>query len=225
MKMWRKRALAMALSLSLMLGCAVCASAADAEENRLCDLTVSDGYTLTLMDSDDNVVTSPTAEGSIYAGQKIGDYITLAGGEVRYDLDGSGTLDEGETVAGKFDIVDEDKEIIITTAGKSVTIKFIPDDIAAYTEIAITKKISVKGNGRPVTIVEYPTYGEIEPGAKLRTLTFTGGKVIDNETQEEVAIRMWRWKNQTTVVNESGYVRCGQYRPWLYRSVAQRVRL
>ena len=155
--------------------------------------------------TDDNVVTYPTAEGSIYAGQKIGDYITLAGGEVRYDLDGSGTLDEGETVAGKFDIVDEDKEIIITTAGKSVTIKFIPDDIAAYTEIAITKKISVKGNGRPVTIVEYPTYGEIEPGAKLRTLTFTGGKVIDNETQEEVAIRMWRWKNQTTVVNESGY--------------------
>lgn len=58
MKMWRKRALAMALSLSLMLGCAVCASAAEVEENRLCDLTVSDGYTLTLLDADDNVVTS-----------------------------------------------------------------------------------------------------------------------------------------------------------------------
>lgn len=156
--------------------------------------------------TDDNVVTYPTAEGSIYAGQKIGDYITLAGGEVRYDLDGSGTLDEGETVAGKFDIVDEDKEIIITTKGKSLTIKFIPDDIAAYTEIAITKKISVMGNGRPVTIVEYPTYGEIEPGAKLRTLTFTGGKAVDingNEVSGSYSVKVDAF---TAVGERSTYV-------------------
>lgn len=58
MKMWRKRALAVALSLSLMLGCMVCASAAGVDENRLCDLNVSDGYDLTLLDSAGNAVTS-----------------------------------------------------------------------------------------------------------------------------------------------------------------------
>lgn len=152
----------------------------------------------------ENVFTHPTLVGSIYAGQIIGDYISLTGGEVRYDADGSGTLDENETVAGKFEITQASKEAVMTPNDKEITIIFTPDDTETYTEITYSR-ISIPGAGRPITIVEYPTIEEIEPGAKLRTLKFTGGRIIDNETQQDVEVRTWRWKNQTATINESGY--------------------
>lgn len=155
-----------------------------------------------------NVVSYPTADGTIYAGHRVGDYITLKGGEVRYDADANGTLDADEVVPGTFEIIEEDANTIITTFGLIVTIKFVPTDTAAYSEIAIdmwSSCIVVSAAGRPVTITEYPNVPDIEPGARLSTITPTGGFVIDDETGNPVEIKAWTWNSSRTVVNESGY--------------------
>ncbi len=155
-----------------------------------------------------NVVSYPTADGTIYAGHRVGDYITLKGGEVRYDADANGTLDADEVVPGTFELIEEDANTIITMFGLIVTIKFVPTDTAAYSEIAIdmwSSCIVVSAVGRPVTITEYPNVPDIEPGARLSTITPTGGVVIDDETGNPVEIKAWQWKSSRTVVNESGY--------------------
>ncbi len=155
-----------------------------------------------------NVVSYPTAEGTIYAGQKFGDYITLKGGEVRYDANGNGTLDEDETVAGAFEIIEDDANATAGVTIKQLTIKFVPADTETYSEIAISKSssgISIQPLGRPVTIIEYPVADEVEAGTKLRNVKLTGGVIIDNETQEVVEVKTWRWKILTATVTESGY--------------------
>lgn len=169
MKMWRKRALAMALSLSLMLGCAVCASAADAEENRLCDLTVSGGYTLTLLDADDNVVTSVQEDVS---GTTKAVYKNVA--KLKLEFTGSATeqyvvfLLNGESkvpVYGNIRYIDQ------TTGSTSVEFMIYPDRLSEPGTYYVTLSDTADYNDSVAsfTVAEPPyTLGDVDMNDKIQ---------------------------------------------------------
>lgn len=62
MKRWMKRAAAMCLAVTMILGCCITASAAQEEPNRVYVENVKDGYTLTLLDAAGNPLTANPEE-------------------------------------------------------------------------------------------------------------------------------------------------------------------
>lgn len=62
MKRWMNQVLAISLSVTMVLGCCISASAADEDPNRVYGVTVEEGYTLTLLDAADNLITTTTSE-------------------------------------------------------------------------------------------------------------------------------------------------------------------
>lgn len=151
----------------------------------------------------DNITVYPTAEGSIYFGQKINEGVTLSGGEVQYD---------GAVVAGHFEFADPEFRPTGWASAYRPEMIFVPDDTNAYAtfDVAASKNttFAVK-KATPVLVDENdsPVATEVEPGAKLSTSILSGGQVKNPYYAEEpkALAGYWRWTTTSTVVSESGY--------------------
>lgn len=151
----------------------------------------------------DNITVYPTAEGSIYFGQKINEGVTLSGGEVQY---------EGAVVAGHFEFADPEFRPTGWASAYRPEMIFVPDDTNVYAsfDVAASKNttFTVK-KATPVLVDEndIPVASEVEAGANLSTSTLSGGQVKNPYYAEEpkALAGYWRWTKTSTVVNESGY--------------------
>ena len=147
-----------------------------------------------------NVTVWPTANGSIYYGQRISDGITLSGGEVQYD---------GNVVAGHFEFIDPE----INQTSVISSIRFIPDDMQKYSGFEILEcwdVILTINRTTPVFVDEndtLPVATEVEPGAKLSTSILSGALIMNPYYPEEpkALAAVWKWSKGSTIVNESGY--------------------
>ena len=147
-----------------------------------------------------NVTVWPTANGSIYYGQRISDGITLSGGEVQYD---------GNVVAGHFEFIDPE----INQTSVISSIRFIPDDMQKYSGFEILEcwdVILTINKTTPVFVDEndtLPVATEVEPGAKLSTSILSGALIMNPYYPEEpkALAAVWKWSKGSTIVNESGY--------------------
>lgn len=152
----------------------------------------------------DNLVTYPTAEGSIYFGQKINEGVTLTGGEVQYN---------GEVIPGHFEFVDPEYRHSTSSTGYRSDLIFVPDNTDLYTSFAIPKSKNVTfpiEKTTPAFVDENdtaPVTTEIESGAKLSTIPLSGAKVYNPYYPEETKALAaeWSWSSKSTVVTESGY--------------------
>ncbi len=160
----------------------------------------------------DNVTTWPIANGEIWFGQKVSDGITIAGGEVRYDINGDNTLSDDEIIPGRFDFVNPDYYPDDAYEADRASIKFIPDDEQSYTGFSVTRSKNVTYVVKAVTPVlidenNPPIASAVEPGARLSTSQITGGQMKNpyNEAESNVADTEWSWTSRRTVINQSGY--------------------
>lgn len=162
----------------------------------------------------DNITQWPTVtnkDGSepkiqLYAGQRFDEAWALKGGEVRYDANENGELEESEVVPGTFVFYDERA----LNGADYIQISFIPDDETAYTRIENVRDGNVMGSVGGVTyvvpeIVELPTATEVESGARLSKSTISGGKVIHPISGEEITYGTWAWTSTRTKITDSGY--------------------
>lgn len=150
-----------------------------------------------------NVTVWPTATGELYYGQKLGEYITLSGGEVQYN---------GVVVPGHFEHIDPDAIAECADNAYTADIKFVPDDTTAYkgfnklyskTTFTVHKTTPVFLDKENDPIIAT----EVEPGAMLSTSSLSGGKCINPYYPEEqkVLAKSWVWSNPNTIVNKSGF--------------------
>lgn len=170
-----------------------------------------------------NVTTFPVAEFihdyGAYVGMTVGDSVTLKGGEVRYDVNGDGTLADDEVVPGKFEIQDP-SYIPNMTGGTNmrVSFDFIPDDQSAYTGFNARNNRNVQylvQKTTPVPVDENdtePVATEVEAGSYLSASTLSGAQYKNpyNPSHEKILNASWVWDESVnsstqTVVNESGY--------------------
>lgn len=153
--------------------------------------------------STSNVTEWPTANGSIYFGQKISDGVTLSGGEVQCD---------GTTVAGHFEFIDS--ALVPTIPGtQRSNIKFVPDDETSYIGFEKSRSRDVTYDVLTVTPVfedeeNNPLVAtEVEAEAELSTSILSGGTVINpyNVDEPKILAATWGWESSSTIVHESGY--------------------
>lgn len=162
----------------------------------------------------DNITTWPTVtnlDGSLpleqaYGGQKFNDIWALSGGEVRYDANENGELEDSEVVPGTFVFYEER----ILGSNNFIKISFIPDDTTAYTTIEKVQNgadMTDTGEVIKVTpiITAFPTASEVEANARLSKSTLSGGEAIHPITGEIIDYGKWTWKSSSTKVTETGY--------------------
>ena len=152
----------------------------------------------------ENITAYPTAEGSIYFGQKINEGVALTGGEVQYD---------GAVVAGHFEFAEPEFRPTSWASAYRPIMIFVPDEADTYEsfEVPASKNTTFAvEKTTPVFVDEndtVPVTTEIEPGAKLSTITLSGAKVYNPYYPEEpkALAEEWVWSSKSTVVTESGY--------------------
>ena len=153
--------------------------------------------------SKSNVVTWPTVSGTCYFGQKIGDALTLEGGEVQYN---------GETVSGKFVFADPNKIPGSTGSKVRADLTFEPTNSDVYSGFSVSRsrdvtyavlagKLILADENNPPVVVD-----EVEAGTVLSSLQITGGQVVNAYNAEETnaLTASWSWSDPTAVVYESG---------------------
>ncbi len=154
----------------------------------------------------DNVTEWPTAVykdgGKLYLGQKDGDVVSWEGGKVEYN---------GTEIPGHFEFIDPDA--IQTLCGNvRANLKFIPDDLTAYTSFEATRLRNVTYTVSEIPIVFIDKVNdpliatEVEAGASLSTSVLSGGKVksLISENDPNLEGKTWKWTMPSTVVQESG---------------------
>jgi len=169
MKRMTKKILAFALSLSMLLGCAVCVSAAEAEEeNRLYNLQEVEGYTLTLLDADGKEVT-PAAD-DISGTQVAEVYANVAKLKLEFSGDASEQyvvflLNGGSEVPGTSNIRYIDQK------DGSTTVEFIiyPDQLTEEGEytIHIATRTSYKKVGSVTVAPPLYKLGDVNNDTKI----------------------------------------------------------
>ena len=85
--------------------------------------------------SKSNIITYPSVEGSCYYGQKIGEALTLIGGEVQYN---------GNTVEGKFVFTDPEKIPNSIGSGARADFDFVPENTEEYVGFSVSRSRDVK---------------------------------------------------------------------------------
>lgn len=153
--------------------------------------------------SKSNVVTWPTVNGTCYYGQKIGDALTLVGGEVQYN---------GATVPGEFVFTNPDKIDASAGSGVRADLTFKPSNISEYAEFSVSRsrdvkyavsygKLTLADASNPPVVID-----EVEVGTTLSTITISGGQVINahNALEEGALNAVWEWVTPSTIVYESG---------------------
>ena len=150
------------------------------------------------------------ADGSMYYGQKIMDYLALSGGVVTTD----GTKD-GEIIEGifEFDFPETLQYPTDISEAHSACIKFVPKDTTTYTgfSLSLTQKVTFKVSAVTLALVDesdVPRVEEaVEYNTQLRNVTITGGKMQNpyNAEDPEVLAGYWKWSNIRTKVTKSGY--------------------
>lgn len=151
-----------------------------------------------------NITVYPTASGEMFFGQKVGDCITISGGEVQYN---------GVVVPGTFKFANPDYYPDSAYEAEYASITFVPADEGAYTGFTVNRSRNVTFKVNKTTLVfvdesKPPVATAVEPGAKLSTSVISGGqcKNIYKEDEPKALKATWRWKNGTsTIVSESGY--------------------
>ncbi len=150
--------------------------------------------------SEANITVYPTANGSIFFGQKISDGVTLSGGEVQYN---------GAVVPGHFEFVNPDLVPRNASDRERASFIFIPDDTESFTGFQCRRNrnvLFVVKKTMPVVDLENdPPVTKKVPGAgvKLRECEITGGKAINPYNGADIT--NWKWKNPDTVISNSGY--------------------
>ena len=153
--------------------------------------------------SKSNVVTWPTVNGTCYYGQKIGDALTLEGGEVQYN---------GATVPGEFVFTNPDKIDASAGSGVRADLTFKPSNSSEYAEFSVSRsrdvkyavsygKLTLADASNPPVVID-----EVEVGTTLSTITISGGQVINahNALEEGALNAVWEWVTPSTIVHESG---------------------
>ncbi len=152
----------------------------------------------------DNIVEYPTVSGEIYFTQKIGDYLTLAGGKVTTD----GTA-EGTVVPGHFEFIDP--EFVPTSDGENYAdFKFIPDDADAYTGFEVDTGMDViymvnKATMKFADPTAIPTATDVEAGKRLTKSDIVGVDMVCQLTGATLTNAKWTWEKSSTKVEASGY--------------------
>lgn len=156
-----------------------------------------------------NVTEWPTAEGEMFVGQILGEHITIVGGEVRYDADGDGVLEDTEIVPGHFEHFNATLSISLASEASKANIKFVPDDpmysgfnklMSTDVTFVVKKTTAVlKDDANP------PVASKIKEGQTLSESTISGG-TMKNPYNEKLNLssKVWTWVDPTQVITESG---------------------
>ena len=81
-----------------------------------------------------NITVYPTASGEMFFGQKVGDWITISGGEVQYN---------GTVVPGHFEFTNPDYYPDSANNAERASLTFVPQDTQAYTGFSIRRSRNV----------------------------------------------------------------------------------
>lgn len=149
-----------------------------------------------------NVTVWPTASGTIYCGQVLGEHITLSGGEVRYN---------GTVVEGTFAFADPNSRPIGNPSMRA-TLKFTPNDETQYKGFTAARIKEVTYTVLPVTPVlvdeanDKPrAEGTVETGTLLSAVPIVGGTLMNPYYPEKTNnLPKWTWSEPTTVLTKSG---------------------
>ncbi len=149
-----------------------------------------------------NVTVWPTASGTIYCGQVLGEHITLSGGEVRYN---------GTVVEGTFAFADPNTRPIGNPSMRA-TLKFTPNDETQYKGFTAARVKEVTYTVLPVTPVlvdeanDKPrAEGTVETGTLLSAVPIVGGTLMNPYYPEKTNnLPKWTWSEPTTVLTKSG---------------------
>lgn len=150
-----------------------------------------------------NVTVWPTASGTMYYGQTVGEAITLSGGEVQYN---------GTVVEGEFSFLNPSSRPIASES-MWAQLRFTPKDTTQYSgfDVKICRDVTyVVLKATPVLVDEVNdkprTEGKAEQGALLSTVSIVGGELQNPyySVTRELA-QGWTWTQPETVLSESGY--------------------
>lgn len=149
-----------------------------------------------------NVTVWPTASGTIYCGQVLGEHITLSGGEVRYN---------GTVVEGTFAFAKPDSRPIGNPSVRASLI-FTPKDETQYKGFTAIGRKEVTYTVLPVTPVlvdeanDKPrTEGTVETGTLLSAVPIVGGTLMNpNYPEKTNNLPKWTWSEPATVLTKSG---------------------
>ncbi len=131
--------------------------------------------------------------------------VAVVGGKITY---------QDEVVDGVFKVRDTyaATALVIGTQTMTTRIEFVPTDTenfkkatwlsSASSPIANWPSLTVEG--LPASISEVPTVGKCVMGARLSTVTITGGKVVNGEGTDVTAEGTWSFVKATTIPSESG---------------------
>ncbi len=157
-----------------------------------------------------NVTEWPTAVGEMYVGQIVGEHITITGGEVRYDADGDGVLEDTEIVPGHFEHFNATLSISLASDASKANIKFVPDDSTAYSGFNKLMSTDVTYVVKKTTAVlmdesNPPVATPIKEGQTLSESIISGG-TMKNPYNEKLNLssKVWSWVEPTQVITESG---------------------
>ncbi len=157
-----------------------------------------------------NVTEWPTAVGEMYVGQIVGEHITITGGEVRYDADGDGVLEDTEIVPGHFEHFNATLSISLASDASKANIKFVPDDSTAYSGFNKLMSTDVTYVVKKTTAVlmdeaNPPVATPIKEGQTLSESIISGG-TMKNPYNEKLNLssKVWAWVDPTQVITESG---------------------
>lgn len=157
-----------------------------------------------------NVTEWPTAVGEMYVGQIVGEHITITGGEVRYDADGDGVLEDTEIVPGHFEHFNATLSISLASDASKANIKFVPDDSTAYSGFNKLMSTDVTYVVKKTTAVlmdesNPPVATPIKEGQTLSESIISGG-TMKNPYNEKLNLssKVWSWVDPTQVITESG---------------------
>ncbi|MBR3954565.1 MAG: hypothetical protein IKJ63_03725 [Clostridia bacterium] len=157
-----------------------------------------------------NVTEWPTAVGEMYVGQIVGEHITITGGEVRYDADGDGVLEDAEIVPGHFEHFNATLSISLASDASKANIKFVPDDSTAYSGFNKLMSTDVTYVVKKTTAVlmdesNPPVATPIKEGQTLSESIISGG-TMKNPYNEKLNLssKVWSWVEPTQVITESG---------------------
>lgn len=149
-----------------------------------------------------NIVTYPTVEGEYYYGQRLGDTLTLVGGEVQY---------EGTKVEGEFQFEDPNYIQVSTGSGARADIKFVPSNTEEFTGFSESRSRKVKYTVLKADLAlvdeNTPPTATVPKNSTLSEATIVGGQVknVYNAEMADALAATWTWTSPDTVVTESGY--------------------
>lgn len=152
--------------------------------------------------SKSNIITYPSVEGSCYYGQKIGEALTLIGGEVQYN---------GNTVEGKFVFTDPEKIPNSIGSGARADFDFVPENTEEYVGFSVSRSRDVKYTVLAADLIladeSNTPLATVDEGALLSEAVITNGQVKNKYNAEEPTAlsATWSWSNPNTVITESGY--------------------